>query len=105
MEATVSEIHAYPLRPEGYAEPLFHDRNSRKEILEHLAESKWLFRASEAQRPKASEDQLTAEVAVLANWREVDRWWEEGGGVDLIWRRIERRCGRQELMTEPTRAA
>lgn len=23
MEATVSEIHRYPLRPEGYAEPLF----------------------------------------------------------------------------------
>ena len=30
METTVSEIHAYPARPEGYEEPLFHTRRSRK---------------------------------------------------------------------------
>ena len=98
MEATVSEIHGYPLRPEDYAEPLFHDQSSRKEILDHLAQSEWLFRASEAQRPKAkTKDKLVAEVAVLASWREVDRWWEEDGGVDVIWRRVQRQCGRQEV--------
>lgn len=98
MEATVSEIHAYPLRPEGYAEPLFHDQSSRKEILDHLAESEWLFRASEAPKSKVHTGaQLTGYVAVLASWREVDRWWEEDGGVDVIWRRVQRQCGRQEV--------
>lgn len=103
MEATVSEIHAYPLRPEGYAEPLFHDQSSRKEILDHLAGSEWLDRASEARRPRAHTGaQPTGYVAVLASWREVDRWWEEDGGVDVIWRRVETRDGRQEVRAETT---
>lgn len=101
MEATVSEIHAYPLRPEGYAEPLFHDRGSRKEILEHLAESSWLFRASEATgSAKSAEVRPEHDGTVLASWREVDRWWEEGGGVDVVWRRVETRCGKQEVRAE-----
>lgn len=103
MAATVSEIHAYPLRPEDYAEPLFHDQSSRKEILDHLAQSDWLFRASEARRSEARDvGKPAGEVAVLASWREVDRWWEEDGGVDLIWRRVETRDGRQEVRAETT---
>ncbi len=47
MEATVSQIHEYPLRPEGFEEPLFVTPESRKEIAEHLARSPWLWRASE----------------------------------------------------------
>lgn len=46
VESTVAEIHAYPLRPEGFVEPLFRGRESDKEIAEHLAASGWLWRAS-----------------------------------------------------------
>lgn len=107
MEASAGEIHAYPLRPEGFAEPLFHTADSRKRILEHFAESSWLFRASEAPRPvRTRTDDAAKETArVIASWREVDRWWEPGGGVDLVWRRIETSCGRQEVMSELAHAA
>lgn len=114
MDATVSEIHAYPLRPAGFAEPLFHTRQSRRLILQHLANSNWLFRASEAPRPAerkpdralcpaASGAMASDEYRVIASWREVDRWWEPDGGVDVIWRRVESRCGRQEVRAEPVR--
>lgn len=46
MEATVSEIHGYPRRPEGYIEPLFHTVESKREIMDHLLEAPWLERAS-----------------------------------------------------------
>lgn len=117
LETSVSEIHAYPLRPKGYAEPLFHSQQSRKRILEHFAESDWLFRASElraseARRPEArwpvrtrTDDTAKETGRVIASWREVDRWWEPGGGVDVIWRRIETSCGRQEVMSELAHAA
>ncbi len=48
MDAAVSEIHRYPVRPEGFAEPLFLTSEHRKEIAEHLAASGWLSKASEA---------------------------------------------------------
>ncbi len=114
MEATVSEIHAYPLRPEGYAEPLFHDRKSRKGILDHLAKSGWLWRACEMPQPKRSEpvEPVDPELGraklayanserVLASWREVDRWWEVDGGIDLVWRLVESGRGTQEIRAEP----
>lgn len=47
LEATVSEIHGYPSRPEGYCEPLFSTAESRGEIAEHLLNAPWLSRASE----------------------------------------------------------
>lgn len=104
MEATVSEIHRHPLMPEGYAEPLFHSHKSRKEILEHLARSRWLGKASELpvrERGARAYDSYSAVSAVspdsqgsrgakdpvarvLASWREVDRWWEPDGGVDRV---------------------
>ena len=49
MEASVSEIHRYPLRPDGFEEPLFPTRESRLEVLDHLLQSSWLSRASEAE--------------------------------------------------------
>lgn len=111
MEASISEIHAYPLRPEGYAEPLFHDRKSKKQILEHFARSGWLSRASEfkeapskagpARNPSSAAITGTAVSEVLASWREVDRWWEPGGGVDVVWRLVEDHGGRQEIRAEP----
>lgn len=48
MEASVSEIHRHPLRPPGFAEPLFLGREEKKEIAEHLrGSSGWLEKASE----------------------------------------------------------
>lgn len=120
MENKVSEIHKYPLRPAGYTEPLFHSRESRKEILEHFVKGGWLWRASEA--PEAPEAPEVTEVCsgsdpvraspgrcgskladarvsqVLASWREVDRWWEPDGGVDVVWRLVQSERGRQEIL-------
>ena len=47
LVTTVSEIHRYPLRPEGFEEPLFPTAESRKAVAEHLASAPWLYRASE----------------------------------------------------------
>jgi hypothetical protein len=43
----VSEIHAYPSRPEGFEEPLFPTAESNRKIAKHLLQAPWLFRASE----------------------------------------------------------
>ena len=52
MEGTgVSEIHRYPLRPEGFEEPLFPTFGSRRAVAEHLLNAPWLCRASEVRRP------------------------------------------------------
>lgn len=110
MEATVSEIHAYPLRPEGFAEPLFHSHKSRQQILDHLARSDWLFRASQARSPEAprpprtlTDDAAKETARIIASWREVDRWWQHDGGVDVIWRLVETPAGRQEARAKPLR--
>lgn len=110
MEATVSEIHAYPLRPDGYVEPLFHTDRSKKEILEHLASSRWLGKASEASRGRRcnemtsrAEDEARPLKRVLASWREVDRWWEDGG-VDRLCYLVYTSSGGEEVRTRPGRA-
>ncbi|MEJ7817014.1 MAG: hypothetical protein WKF53_17725 [Rubrobacter sp.] len=48
MDATISEIHCYPLRPESFTEPLFLGASAKKEIAEHLSRSGWLSKASNA---------------------------------------------------------
>ena len=111
LRATVSEIHAYPLRPEGFEEPLFHTRQSRRKILEHLAASEWLDRASEAPRPSARPskkmqgDTSRQERRILASWREVDRWWRPDGGVDRVCYLLRRAGGAEEVCTRPPQAA
>lgn len=112
MEASVSEIHAYPLRPKGFEKPLFATRESRRAVVEHLVEASWLRRASEMKdsfaggqavhvrrelveierrcgRMKvlwASEKRRCRKkrqvVKVLDRWREVRAWWDEDAGVD-----------------------
>jgi hypothetical protein len=47
VEASVSEIHSYPLRPEGFEEPLFPGAASKRVVAEHLLQAPWLSRASE----------------------------------------------------------
>ena len=46
----VAEIHAYPLRPEGFEEPLLPTAKSNREVEEHLLEAPWPSRASERRR-------------------------------------------------------
>ncbi len=112
MEASVSEIHRYPLRPEGFEEPLFPTRESRKEVLDHLLRAPWLARASEmevsetsGQTAHAGREPVELEnrhgrvrvawsfgrkrcrqhrcvVEVLDRWREVAAWWDEERATD-----------------------
>jgi hypothetical protein len=103
MEASVSEIHSYPLRPEGFEEPLFSTRESRLSVLDHLLLAPWLSRASEieergGQAAHARWEPVELEnrhgrvrivwasgrcckrrhvVEVLGRWREVRAWWDE----------------------------
>ena len=54
---SVSEIHAYPLRPPGFEEPLFPTADARRALAEHLLGAPWLARASELEgRVRASGD-------------------------------------------------
>ena len=105
MEASVSEIHRYPLRPEGFEEPLFSTRESRLAVIDHLLRTSWLSRASEmeergGQAAHARWEPVELEnrhgrvrvawasgrrrcrkrrhvVEVLGRWREVRAWWDE----------------------------
>jgi hypothetical protein len=104
MEASASEIHRYPPRPEGFEEPLFPTPESRRAVAEHLLRASWLSRASEAEGKggqaahvrrepvevenrcgrarvlRASGKRRVAEV--LDRWREVAAWWDEDAGVN-----------------------
>ena len=112
MEASVSEIHRYPLRPEGFEEPLFPTRESRLAILDHLLRAPWLSRASEmevsetsGQTAHAGREPVELEnrhghlrvtwasglrrcrkrrhvVEILGRWREVRAWWDEERATD-----------------------
>jgi hypothetical protein len=112
MEASVSEIHRYPLRPEGFEEPLFPTRESRMRVLDHLLRAPWLSRASEMEDNRASgqaahtlREPVELEnrhgrvrvvwssgrrrcrkrrhvVEVLGRWREVRAWWDEERAKD-----------------------
>jgi hypothetical protein len=110
MEASVSEIHCYPLRPEGFEEPLFPTRESRRVVGDHLLRAPWLSRASEmegrgGQAAHARREPVEVEcsfaggcarvsrtsgrcrkkrrvVEVLGRWREVRAWWDEERAKD-----------------------
>lgn len=112
MEASVAEIHSYSLRPEGFEEPLFPTRESRRAVVEHLLRAPWLSRASEMKNSFAGGQAVhvrrelvkiehrcgrmrvlwTSEkrrcrkkrwvVKVLDHWREIRAWWDEDVGVD-----------------------
>jgi hypothetical protein len=110
MKASISEIHRYPLRPEGFEEPLFPTRESRRAVLDHLLRANWLSRASEMEgrggqaaharwEPVEVEGSLTVGcvrisrtsgrcrkkwrvVEVLGRWREVRAWWDEERAKD-----------------------
>jgi hypothetical protein len=110
MEASVSEIHRYPLRPDDFEEPLFPTRESRLVVLNHLLRASWLSRASEVEgrggqtahagrapvelknhhgrvrvswasgRRRCRKERRIVEV--LGRWREVREWWDESRATD-----------------------
>jgi hypothetical protein len=112
MEASVSEIHRYPLRPDGFEEPLFPTRESKRRVLDHLLQSSWLSLASEmehsfagGQAARLLREPVEVEnrhgcvgiswasgrrrcrrkrriVEVLGRWREVGAWWDETRATD-----------------------
>jgi hypothetical protein len=115
LEASVTEIHAYPARPEGFEEPLFPTNGSRRAVAEHLLRSSWLSRASEgaglggraadARREPVEVERLHGRVWVtrtpgqggsqkawvverIARWREVGWWWDEEQASDRTTARV-----------------
>ena len=109
LETSVSEIHSYPLRPEGFEEPLFPTRESRRAVAEHLLRAPWLVRASEiggrVREPvevRRAHDGIEVVwtsgcgrrrfrerrrvVEVLDRWREVRHWWDADGTDRFVFR-------------------
>ena len=110
-EVSVSGIHAYPLRPPGFEEPLFPTASSKKLIAEHLLKAPWLRRASGSEGGAGEAAHSLAEpvelrnlrgwvelirpggggrsswqrrrvVEVLDRWREIGDWWDEDRRTD-----------------------
>ncbi|MGB3633596.1 MAG: hypothetical protein WA982_06115 [Rubrobacteraceae bacterium] len=114
MEASTKEIHGHPLRPSGFAEPLFLGREDKKEIAEYLSRSNWLGKVSEASDPEARPCHVYRGASgeawlvgpgckrsqwrrrtrkrrvarVIERWREVRCWWEPEGGTDRLLFRV-----------------
>ena len=113
QEVSVSGIHAYPLRPPGFEEPLFPTPSSKKVIAEHLLEAPWLRRASGVEGRSGETVRALAEpvelrgscgrvelirvkggrrcswrrrrvAEVLDRWREIGDWWDEDRHKDRL---------------------
>ena len=109
--ASVSEIHRFPPRPDGFLEPLFPTPSSKRAVAEHLLEAPWLKRASElkeraGEAAHVPDEPVRLEVRrgrvevvrlcagrrrpwrrskvleVLDRWREVGEWWDEERHTD-----------------------
>ncbi len=83
LAVDVSEIHAYPLRPEGFEEPLFPTAASKQAIAEHLLEAPWLSRASELRGRTGEAARTLQEPVGLENF---------SGRVEVVRPRGGRRC-------------
>jgi hypothetical protein len=109
LAASTSEIHRFPLRADGFLEPLFPTPSSKRAVVEHLLEAPWLMRASElkeraGEAAHVSEEPVMLEVRrgraevvrfcagrrrskvleVLDRWREVKEWWDKDRRVDRV---------------------
>ena len=112
LGVSVSDIHGYPLKPEGFEEPLFATAASKRSVMDHFLGSPWLRRASELRRGTGEAAHATREpielrrfndkleiirphapkrrclwkrrrvVKVLDSWREVKGWWDEDSTTD-----------------------
>ena len=91
MEASVSEIHCYPLRPEGFEEPLFPTRESRLAVLDHLLRAPWLSRASEMEEREGQAAHARWEPVELENCH---------GRVRIVWASGRRRCRKRRRVIE-----
>ena len=91
MKATVSEIHAYPLRPEGFAEPLFWGPENKREVMEHFLEASWVQRASEAAGTARGNARGNASGNAVHAVEEMVELGRRGDG-SLV---LERGCGRR----------
>jgi integrase len=91
METSVSEIHRYPLRPEGFEEPLFPTRESRLAVLDHLLRAPWLSRASEMEERGGQ--------AAHARWEPVELE-NRHGRVRIVWASGRRRCRKRRRVIE-----
>jgi hypothetical protein len=91
MEASVSEIHRYPLRPEGFEEPLFPTTESRLAVFDHLLRAPWLSRASEMEERGGQ--------AAHARWEPVELE-NRHGLVRVTWASGRRRCRKRRLVVE-----
>jgi hypothetical protein len=80
---SVSEIHAYPSKPEGFEEPLFPTAESNRKIAEHLLEAPWLFRASELERKRGGAAHAPEEPIEVRN---------SPGRVEIVRHFGARRC-------------
>lgn len=90
LEIDVAEIHAYPLRPEGFEEPLFPTAESNREIAEHLLEASWLCRASELEGKTGGAAHALEEPVEVRNspgWVEVVRLGEAKRRCRSSWTR------------------
>ncbi len=117
LAVAVTEIHRYPLRPEGFEEPLFPTTASKRAVAEHLLEASWISRASKLEEQTGQAVHTLEEpvelntigdrvelirlgsqrrcswrkrriVEVLDRWREVRAWWEDDRYVDRVVFRI-----------------
>lgn len=114
LDIGISEIHRYPLRPEGFEEPLFLTDASKRVVADHLLQASWLRRASEIEgttgesahafkepvelertHPERavivrlrSDRRLTWRkkqiLRLLEHWREVKKWWDEDDCTDRM---------------------
>lgn len=114
LNVGVSEIHGYPLRPEGFEEPLFPTAASKRVVAEHLLQAPWLRRASDVggssgESAHAFEEPIELErthperaeivrlrtgrglswrkkrvLRLLEYWREVKGWWDEDDHTDRM---------------------
>jgi len=91
MQASVSEIHCYPLRPDGFEEPLFPTLESRRAVLDHLLRSPWLSLASEIQGRGGQTVHTRCEPVEVDN---------QGGDVRISWDSDRRRCRKQRRIVE-----
>jgi hypothetical protein len=87
QKVSVSGIHAYPLRPAGFEEPLFPTLSSKKIIAEHLLEAPWLRRASGVEGRSGEAVRVLAEPVELRNYCGRVELIRLGGGGRCSWRR------------------
>jgi hypothetical protein len=112
LGVSVSDIHGYPLKPEGFEEPLFATAASKRSVMDHLLGSPWLRQASGLRRGTGEAAHATREpielrrfngqleivrphtlrrrcfwkrrrvLKVLDSWREVKGWWDGDSTTD-----------------------